>query len=197
MSWFKNPKRLLALILTFVAVATGISSSAVFGRDGVSNDHEFYIKDSGLVCKVPLSKPWQNFTAIFGFSSIVYQESDKDINERAMLAFVVTQFEDAISEENNIEKEFESFRKAKADYIKEEGGIFLGPAESLKGENGIYRVSVRYQLGGQALQDSTYFFQVGKRLVHAKALFSTEDFDPALVEKQTLELLSGVQCRPE
>lgn len=200
MSWLRSSrllKSLFAGVLIAVFATLGSSAHAIFenqDRDAV------YIFDSGLACKFKVAKPWQNFTSIFGFSSIVYQEAKANQDQRAMLGFVITPFDGVDLSAEASEKEFAEFRKAKAEYVREEGGTFIGAAESMagvapNGAKGIYRISVKYRLGDENLKDSTYFFLVRRRLVHAKALFAYTEFDEAVIEKQILDLLASVQCR--
>lgn len=185
-------KSTFAVALIALFATHGSSAHAIFEEN---DPNSIYIFDAGLACKIKIQKPWQNFAAIFGFSSILYESSKTDNEKRAMLGFVITPFDEVDLTKESGEKEFEAFRKAKADYVKEEGGTFIGSAESLKGENGIYRIAVKYRLNDENVKDSSYFFLVHGRLVHAKALFAYDDFDEADIEKQILNILASIQCR--
>lgn len=181
----------LALTISLIVIGFSFSATALFENKNASS---ILVQDSGLTCEVPIVKPWKSFVQIFGFSSIMYQESPKDLEKRAMLGFVISKFDGVELGAGDIEKEFKAFQDAKAEYVREEGGVFIGAAESLKGQNGIYRIAVKYRLEGEDLKDSSYFFLVNNRLFHAKALFAYKDFDETILEREILTTLAGIKC---
>lgn len=182
---------IFAIAISLIMIAYSFSATALFENKNASS---ILVQDSGLTCEVPIVKPWKSFVQIFGFSSLMYQESPKDLEKRAMLGFVISQFDGVELGAGDIEKEFKAFQDAKAEYVREEGGTFIAAADSLKGQNGIYRIAVKYRLNGEDLKDSSYFFLVNNRLFHAKALFAFKDFDETILEREILTTLAGIKC---
>jgi hypothetical protein len=153
---------------------------------------EFIFKDEGVTCRIPRMGSWERLPSLFGFSALLVQKAKSEA--KATLGFVITPLTGEGFDNQDIEKQFKDFQEAKAEFVKEEGGEFLSVAESLKGENGLYRVSVKYRVGEVDYRDSSYFVFAQGRFIHGKAMFPFQEFDEIKIENEIQKIMSEMTC---